>query len=76
MRICDPAARAKRARFERATRDNPCRIGTKPDWCHRSTDAAAAVCPRVKSDGRLGDARSWFREYDRRKAAAKGVNFA
>jgi hypothetical protein len=45
-------------RHERVTRENPCPICGKPDWCLRAPDGSSAICARV-ADGavrRAGEA--------------------
>lgn len=44
--------------FNPVTRQNPCPICEKPDWCLVSADRSAAICPRVEigSIKRSGDA--------------------
>ncbi len=42
--------------WERVSRANPCPICNKPDWCLVSKDGSTAICPRVESDKRAGDA--------------------
>ncbi|MCK4849727.1 MAG: toprim domain-containing protein [Phycisphaerae bacterium] len=40
----------------RVSRDNPCPICNKPDWCLVAEDGSAAICPRVESDKQIGQA--------------------
>ena len=42
--------------FVRVSKQRPCPICKKPDWCMVSKDGAAAICPRVPSSRDLGEA--------------------
>lgn len=42
--------------WKRVTKNNPCPICGKPDWCLVSTDKTLTICPRVVSDKQIGDA--------------------
>lgn len=44
------------ADWKRVSRAEPCPVCGRADWCLLSTDGAAAICPRVESDRRAGDA--------------------
>lgn len=45
-----------RQRMRRVTAAEPCPICRKPDWCLAAPDGTAAICPRVESGRRCGDA--------------------
>jgi hypothetical protein len=40
----------------RVSRRQPCPVCQKPDWCLLRSDGTAAICARVESDRRAGDA--------------------
>ena len=40
----------------RVSRQNPCPICGKPDWCLVATDGSVAICPRTPSDRMAGSA--------------------
>src|SRR5262245_3044144 len=40
----------------RVSRGNLCPVCARPDWCLVAPDGSAAICPRVESDRRIGDA--------------------
>lgn len=40
----------------RATASKPCPVCRKPDWCLRREDGSAAICARIESAKRCGDA--------------------
>jgi hypothetical protein len=42
--------------WRRVSRDRPCPVCGRPDWCLVSADGTAAICPRVESPRRCGDA--------------------
>lgn len=42
--------------WRRVTRSRPCPVCGRPDWCLVAADGSAAICPRIPSDRRLGDA--------------------
>jgi len=43
--------------MQRVTKDNPCPICEKPDWCLVSEDGSVAICQRVSEGGKkVGDA--------------------
>jgi hypothetical protein len=42
--------------FKRVTREHPCPICGSIDWCLTSADNTAAICPRVESSRRAGEA--------------------
>lgn len=48
--------RTNSAKWARVSREKPCPICGKPDWCLRSDDGTAAICGRVESPRRVGDA--------------------
>jgi len=43
-------------RWLRVTRETPCPICDKADWCLVAEDGTAAICPRTESSKRCGDA--------------------
>lgn len=43
-------------RWLRVTAEHPCPVCNKPDWCCVATDGSAALCQRVESGNRRGDA--------------------
>jgi hypothetical protein len=45
-----------RADWRRVSRAHPCPICERPDWCLVSVDGRAAICPRVESQKRVGEA--------------------
>ena len=45
-----------RSKWNRVARDRRCPICDKPDWCMVATDGTAAICARVESERRSGDA--------------------
>ncbi len=54
--------------FRRVSRSAPCPICGKPDWCLASVDGSSAICARVESSTRAGEA-GWLHrlvERDRR----------
>jgi hypothetical protein len=60
-------------RFRRVNRSSPCPICEKPDWCLVARDGSAAVCQRVESQIRIGEA-GWLHrlhEYDRPQRRAR-----
>lgn len=42
--------------FRRVTKAQPCQICGKPDWCLASTDGSSAICARIESSSRAGEA--------------------
>lgn len=40
----------------RVSRRRPCPICDRPDWCLVAADGSAAICQRIESDHRVGDA--------------------
>ena len=42
--------------WSRVTKDNPCPVCKKSDWCLINDNKSAAICPRVESDNQIGDA--------------------
>src|SRR5689334_20739084 len=42
--------------WRRVCRAHPCPVCGRPDWCVVSTDGGVAICPRVESSKRAGDA--------------------
>src|SRR5438046_2785774 len=44
------------APWNRVTRERPCPICAKPDWCLIAPDGLAAICARTESPKRCGDA--------------------
>ncbi len=47
--------------MDRVSATNPCPVCTKPDWCLIAPDRAAAICSRVTSERKCGDAGWWHR---------------
>ena len=45
-----------KADWVRVTKLNPCPICDKPDWCEISADGKVAICARVQSDKKAGNA--------------------
>lgn len=45
-----------RKRWRRVNRERPCPICERPDWCLLSDDGRAAICARVESPKRCGEA--------------------
>ena len=43
-------------KWRRVTREHPCPVCGKPDWCLTSADGTAAICPRISSPKRCGEA--------------------
>lgn len=43
-------------RMKRVDASNPCPVCGKPDWCLRAKDGSAAICARIESGKRCGDA--------------------
>jgi len=44
------------SQWRRVNRANPCPVCRKPDWCVVAADGGAALCQRVESERRVGDA--------------------
>src|SRR5262245_17779515 len=44
------------ASWLRVSRSNPCPICKRPDWCLVAVDGSVAICPRVESPRRAGEA--------------------
>jgi len=47
---------ARRPAFLRVNRQRPCPVCEKPDWCLVAEDGSRAICARVASDRRVGEA--------------------
>src|SRR5437879_4269411 len=63
-------------RMQRVSASKPCPICEKPDWCLRAEDGSAAICSRIESAKRCGEA-GWLhvlREPSQR-ALANGTSF-
>ena len=45
-----------RNHWQRVRRDRPCPICERPDWCLLATDGSAAICARIESAKRCGEA--------------------
>jgi phage/plasmid primase-like uncharacterized protein len=41
--------------MKRVSKQNPCPVCGRPDWCLVADDQSAAICQRVESDHRVGD---------------------
>ena len=54
----------KSAKFSRVTRERPCLVCGKYDWCLRAHDDSASICPRISGDAvrRCGDA-GWLHRH-------------
>jgi len=57
-------------KWRRVTREKPCPICGRADWCLVSVDGTAAICPRVESDRRVGDAGFLHRLHEWRRQPA------
>ena len=44
------------SKWLRVSKQHPCQICEKPDWCCLAQDGAVALCQRVESSRRIGDA--------------------
>ena len=42
--------------WKRVSRETPCPVCGKADWCLVAADGTAAICPRTESPRRCGDA--------------------
>jgi len=54
---------ATATKWIRVTKRNPCPICGKPDWCLVSPDGKAAICARIESDTKAGEA-GWLHNLD------------
>jgi len=52
-----------RQNWLRVSRERPCLVCQKPDWCLVSADGSAAICARVQSNTKAGDA-GWLHRFD------------
>lgn len=50
-------------KWVRVTKQYPCRVCGKPDWCEISADGKAAICARIQSDKQAGQA-GWLHRLD------------
>ena len=55
----------ERQKWLRVNRRTPCPVCSKTDWCLLSTDGSAAICARVQSDTRAGEA-GWLHQLNGR----------
>ena len=46
----------KEMNWQRVNRNHPCPVCGRPDWCLTSHDGVWAICPRIESDRRAGEA--------------------
>jgi hypothetical protein len=61
----EPVCRNGANGWRRVSRAHPCPICEKPDWCLVSADGTAAICARMESSKRCGDAGWLHRLQDR-----------
>ena len=59
--------------WRRVRRDKPCPICGRPDWCLISTDDTAAICARVQSERRIGEAGFLHRLQERQPSVTRRV---
>src|SRR5947208_2902513 len=49
------------AGWRRVSRDRPCPVCERPDWCLIAADGSAAICARAESPKRCGEA-GWLHQ--------------
>lgn len=59
--------------WKRVTKRNPCPICERGDWCLVAADGTAAICARVESAKRCGDAGWLHRLVDRPQQPTRGI---
>jgi len=53
------------SKWVRVTKDNPCPVCGKPDWCLTAQDGKAAICARIESNRPAGNkGTGWIHRLD------------